>query len=225
MLTPRRSAVTGATLDLELHRRRTCTATSISGDGSEVRQNVPIPVCPRDGGAPPPQCDRRQRAVRWWSHGRASLHRADRSPPWHERSPDPRLRHWTRDNRWRSDWPDHSIGKASINRVAMSRHEPARRPVVRAGGCTPGSSCTKYPMSRAMRPLRESRKSKMESEHQAGRLVRPTDPRLKVAASRRAKRLVIRRIPRFEVSPTKAPPNESVAGYTFDLRRLPAQDD
>ena len=51
----------------------------------------------------------------------------------------------------------------------------------------------------------------------------PSD--LKVAASRRAKCLVIRRIPRFEVSPTKAPPNESVAGYTFDLRRLPAQDD
>jgi uncharacterized protein (DUF2126 family) len=51
----------------------------------------------------------------------------------------------------------------------------------------------------------------------------PSD--LEVSASRRAERLVLRRIPRIDVSAAKAPPPEAVGGYTFDLRRLPTQKD
>ena len=51
----------------------------------------------------------------------------------------------------------------------------------------------------------------------------PTD--LDVAAVRRAERLVIGRVPRPDVRSAKTPPPESVAGYTFDLRRLPTEYD
>ena len=47
---------------------------------------------------------------------------------------------------------------------------------------------------------------------------------LETAASRRAERLVIRRISRVDVSPAKPPPPEAVAGYTFDLRRVATRD-